>query len=46
MLAKRIIEKAEKITSAFRNASSHSLTDKEELVERADIIITAVNMQD
>ncbi|API87459.1 glutamyl-tRNA reductase [Francisella uliginis] len=46
MLANRTIEKAEKITSAFRNASSHPLTDLEELVERADIIITAVNAQD
>ncbi|QIW10796.1 glutamyl-tRNA reductase [Francisella sp. LA112445] len=43
MLANRTIEKAEKITSAFKNASSHALSDLEALVEKADIIITAIH---
>ncbi|MED7788323.1 glutamyl-tRNA reductase [Francisella sp. 19X1-34] len=45
MLANRTIEKAEKITSAFRNASPHPLTDLHELVEKADIIITAIHSE-
>jgi glutamyl-tRNA reductase len=45
MLANRTIEKAEKITSAFKNASSHALSDLEALVEKADIIITAIHAE-
>lgn len=43
MLANRTVEKAEKITSTYARASSHPLSDLEDLVKKADIIITAIN---
>jgi glutamyl-tRNA reductase len=46
MLANRTIEKAQKITSAFKNASAHYINDLPELVKNADIIIAAVNFKE
>ncbi|MEY8717048.1 glutamyl-tRNA reductase [Francisella philomiragia] len=44
MLANRTIEKAEKITSTFNNASAYYLSDLPKLIKKADIIIAAVNV--
>lgn len=46
MLANRTIEKAQKITSAFKNASAHYLADLDDLIIKADIIIAAVNVSE
>ncbi|AIT09381.1 glutamyl-tRNA reductase [Candidatus Francisella endociliophora] len=45
MLANRTIEKAEKITSAFKNASAHNLENLDELLKKADIVIAAINVK-
>lgn len=44
MLANRTIEKAEKITSTFNNASAYYLSDLPKLIKKADIIIAALNV--
>ncbi|MDE4945094.1 glutamyl-tRNA reductase, partial [Francisella tularensis subsp. holarctica] len=44
MLANRPIEKAQKITSVFRNASAHYLSELPQMIKKADIIIAAVNV--
>ncbi|XSZ47306.1 NAD(P)-binding domain-containing protein [Francisella noatunensis] len=44
MLANRTIEKAEKITSTFDNASAYYLADLPKLIKKSDIIIAAVNV--
>lgn len=46
MLANRTIEKAERITSVFKNASSHYLTELPDLIKEADIVIAAINTTD
>ncbi|MDE4976373.1 glutamyl-tRNA reductase, partial [Francisella tularensis subsp. holarctica] len=44
MIANRTIEKAQKITSVFRNASAHYLSELPHLIKKADIILAAVNV--
>ncbi|WP_394345403.1 hypothetical protein [Francisella tularensis] len=44
MLANRTIEKAQKITSVFRNASAHYLSELPQLIKKADIIIRVSNI--
>lgn len=46
MLANRTIEKAQKITSTFKNASAHYLADLADLIIKADIVIAAVNVSE
>ncbi|MDE4955389.1 NAD(P)-binding domain-containing protein, partial [Francisella tularensis] len=44
MLANRTIEKSQKITSVFRNASAHYISELPHLIKKADIIIAAVTV--
>ncbi|AXA33366.1 glutamyl-tRNA reductase [Francisella adeliensis] len=44
MLANRSIEKAEKITSNFKNAESYNLDILDDLINAADIVIAAVSL--
>lgn len=46
MLANRTIEKAQKITSTFKNSSAHYLVDLPDLLKVADIVIAAVTVKD
>ncbi|MCL4113097.1 UNVERIFIED_CONTAM: hypothetical protein GTU68_044191 [Idotea baltica] len=46
MLANRSIEKAEKITSNFKNAESYSLDILNDLINDADIVIAAVSLNE